>query len=199
MRHDRVADILVDGPVGFSLDNPRELLEVETEHVGQLIRGESFGDRGESFDVAKHDRNLEKFSAEGRFLLVAVELPDKIDGCVLAHRSHRRLRLLQAFQHLADVPECGSCLRGRKVEGIHLQAFSSDLLLRVLDASQNGDRACRQQQHDNRERGQHVVANCYQLPKIELARDDDSDEPVLCSRQRSKRRQELTAVLSKMP
>src|SRR5215207_10074059 len=44
--HDRVADILVDGPVGFSLDNPRELLEVETEHVGQLIGGESFGDGG---------------------------------------------------------------------------------------------------------------------------------------------------------
>src|SRR6476646_6462443 len=86
--HDRVADVLVDGPVGLSLDNPRELLEVETEYARQLIGGKSLGERGESFDIAKHDRNLEEFSAEGWFLLVVVELPHKIDGCVLAHRSH---------------------------------------------------------------------------------------------------------------
>ena len=130
--HDRVADILINGPVGFSLDDTRELLEVETEHVGQLIRSESFGDGGEAFDVAKHYRNLQKFSAEGRFLLVAVELPDKIDGRVLAHRSHCRFRLLQALQHLTHVPEYGGCLRGREIESIHLQAFPSDLLLERL-------------------------------------------------------------------
>ena len=54
-RHDGVADVFVDGAAGFSLNNARKRVEVETEHVGKLIGGELLGKRRKTFDVAEHD------------------------------------------------------------------------------------------------------------------------------------------------
>ncbi len=197
-RHDRVADVFVDRPAAIAVNDPRHHLEITAQRVGQLVRRQLLGGRGEILDVGEHDRDLGQLAAQHRLALLAEKLSHEIERHVLAHRPHGVLRLLKTLQHLADVAEDRLGWRRRKLERVHLFAFARDLALPALDRLQHHQAARQQREHDGERGEQQAIAQGQQAAEVMRARHDNPDDPILRAAQRPERHEVFPALVDNL-
>ena len=144
-RHDRVADIFVDGPAPFHdlLGHRREVPVHETRKVLGRV-GVGFRQRGEITDVAEHDRQLAGLAGQLELFGIADQRIDHDRGKILTESAADRT----SHRLFADVlrerqPEHQRDDGERRIGGIDEQVVAGEGIPADADRAEDAD----QQQH----------------------------------------------------